>query len=125
MTISPIIHKELCYQIYGLCFKTHNALGRYRNEQAYADYLDSLLKSSLLKYVREWPLPPSFTAEMSHRNIPDFVIENAVVVDLKAKRMITKGDYFQMKRYLSASGLKLGLIINFRQEYVSPKRILN
>ena len=59
------------------------------------------------------------------RNIRDFVIEDKIILDLKAKRIVTKEDYYQMKRYLAVSNKKLGLIVNFRQKYISPKRILN
>jgi len=52
-------------------------------------------------------------------------IEDKVLVDLKTKPFIEKEDYYQMKRYLVASGKKLDLIINFRQKYLAPKRILN
>jgi hypothetical protein len=44
---------------------------------------------------------------------------------LKAKPIISKDDYFQMRRYLVSYKKKLGLVINFRQVYLRPKRILN
>jgi len=48
-----------------------------------------------------------------------------MIVDFKAKRLITKDDYYQMQRYLKSANIKLGLIVNFRQKYLKPKRILN
>jgi GxxExxY protein len=120
-----IIHKELSYTIYGLCFKTHNILGRFRNENTYADFLETLFKSSNLHYLREVPLPVTFEGERPGRNRPDFIIEDKIILDLKAKRLISKEDYFQMQRYLHASGKNLGIIVNFRQEYIKPKRIAN
>jgi len=42
-----------------------------------------------------------------------------------AKRIITKEDYQQMQRYLKGAQLELGLIINFRDMYLKPKRVLN
>ena len=63
--------------------------------------------------------------ERNRRKIPDFIIEDKIIIDLKAKTFITKEDYFQMKRYLVSYGKKLGLIINFRQRYLYPKRILS
>ena len=55
----------------------------------------------------------------------DFLIENKVVLELKAKRMLTREDYYQVRRYLGALDFKLGLLINFRDKYVRPRRILN
>jgi GxxExxY protein len=120
-----ILYPELSYKICGLCFYIHNKLGRYRNEKQYADAFEELLKENKVKYLRERPLPPSFRGERDERNIPDFIIEDKIIVDLKAKDFITKEDYFQMRRYLVSYNKELGLIINFRQKYLYPKRILN
>lgn len=118
-----LYHPELSYQICGLCYQVHNELGRYRSELQYADVLEMLFKLKGLAYVREKWLNPSFQGE-GNRNKPDFVVEDKVVVDLKAKLMISKEDYYQMMRYLDSSGKDLGLIINFRQFYIRPKRVI-
>lgn len=120
-----ILYPDLSYKIYGICFSIHNRLGRYRNEKQYGDALGELLKNNKINYAREKSLPQFFKGEAQGRSIPDFVIENSIIIDLKAKRLISKEDYFQMKRYLVSYNKKLGLIINFRQKYLYPKRILN
>lgn len=120
-----ILYPELSYKICGLCFYVHNKLGRYRNEKQYADALEEILKENKIKNIREKSLPPSFEGEKNKRNIPDFIIEEKIVVDSKAKDFITKEDYFQMRRYLVSYNKELGLIINFRQKYLYPKRILS
>lgn len=119
-----VIYPELSYKICGLCFYIHNKLGRYRNEKQYADAFERLLKENGMAYEREKPSSPSFAGEKTRRSIPDFSIEDKVVVDFKAKPFITKEDYFQMRRYLASYKKELGLIINFRQKYLYPKRIL-
>jgi len=120
-----IICPDLSYKICGLCFKVHNQLGRYRNEKQYADALENILKENKIDYTREKPLNTSFEGEKERRNIPDFVIENKLIIDLKSKDFITKDDYFQMQRYLKSANIKLGIIINFRQKTIYPKRIIN
>ena len=124
-TFKQILYPELSYRICGLCYKVHNELGKFCNEKQYADALENLLKSEKMNYHREISLPPSFEGEKERRNISDFIIDNIIIVDLKAKRIITKDDYYQMKRYLSAFKKELGLIINFREHYLKPKRVLN
>ena len=123
--MNKVIYPELSYKICGLCFYIHNKLGRYRNEKQYADALENLLKENDINYTREKRLPPSFDGEKDGRNIPDFVIKDKLLLDLKAKSIITKDDYFQMRRYLVSYKKKLGIIVNFRQKYLRPKRILN
>jgi len=120
-----ILYPELSYKVCGLCFYIHNKLGRYLNEKQYGDAFEKLLKESKIKYAREKSLPPSFSGEKERRNIPDFLINDKIIVDLKAKDFIEKEDYFQMRRYLVSCNKELGLIINFRQKYLYPKRILN
>lgn len=120
-----VLHPELSYKLTGLFFRVHNELGRFRNEKQYADALENGLNLNNLEHKREKPLPKSFDGEAENRNIPDFVIDDKIIVDIKAKRIITKEDYFQMKRYLASSGKNLGIIVNFRQKFLTPKRIIN
>ena len=47
------------------------------------------------------------------------------MLELKSKRLITKDDYYQTQRYLVALGKELGILANFRQRYLTPKRVLN
>ena len=122
---SKVLYPELSYKIYGLCFEVHNRLGRFRNEKIYADALEESLIKDNIKYQHEHALDKSFEGEKARRNIPDFIINDQIIIDIKAKRIITKEDYFQMKRYLVSSGKKLGIIVNFRQTYLNPKRIVN
>jgi len=120
-----VVYPELSYLICGLCFVTQNQLGRFRSERQYADYLESLLREKGIVYQREMALAPSFINERRNRNKPDFLIEGKIVLDVKAKRLITKDDYYQMKRYLVSGRKRLGLIVNFRPRYVVIKRVLN
>ncbi len=57
-------------------------------------------------------------------NVVDFVINKRLLVDLKAKSIVTKDDYYQMNRYLGAGEFKLGLIVNFRNKYLKPIRVI-
>ena len=75
--------------------------------------------------MRERILPQSFIGEKSGRNKVDFLIENKVILEIKSRRIITKEDYYQVRRYLETLKLKLGIIVNFRNLYLRPKRILN
>ncbi len=123
--MGKIIYPDLSFKINGILFKTHNHLGKYCNEKQYADFIEKLLKESQLKYEREKVLPPSFEGEKEGRNKVDFLIEDTIVLELKSKKIISKDDYYQTKRYLVALNKKLGILVNFRSTYIYPKRILN
>ena len=57
-------------------------------------------------------------------NIIDFVVANKIAIELKAKRALLPEDFRQVQNYLQAGGIKLGLLINFRGNYLKSVRIL-
>ena len=119
------IYAEISYKITGILFAVHNELGRYRNEKQYADAVENYLKLYQIKYEREKIIPASFKGEFIGRNKIDFLVDNKIVLELKAKRILGKEEYYQTKRYLVAFGKKLALLVNFRDTFLKPKRILN
>jgi len=118
-----IIYPELSYSLTGLCYEIHNRLERFCRERQYGDEFEKLLKEKDIRYKRKYSL--SHLGKEVVGNIVDFMIDEVILVDLKAKKFITKDDYYQMLRYLQASNLKLGLLINFRNSHLKPKRTIN
>lgn len=112
-----MIHGDLTYQINGILFAVHNELGCYAKEKQYCDILERLLKEKRINYTREKHIGDS-------GNILDFIIEGKLILELKAKRVITKDDYYQTQRYLQETGLDLALLVNFRDKYIKAKRIV-
>ena len=123
--LSKVIYPELSYKINGILFAVHNDLGRFRNERQYGDAIEKLLSKNNMPYEREKVLPQSFDGEQKGRNVVDFLIEEKIILELKAKRIIEREDYYQVKRYLEALHLKLGILVNLRDRYIKPRRILN
>lgn len=120
-----LIYKELSYKIIGLLFQIHNEFGRMLNEREYADRFEELLKENFIQYEREKYVSQGSRMDSKRRNRVDFIIENKMVVEFKTVSFLSKDDYFQCQRYLSSSGLRLALLINFRSKYLAPRRILN
>lgn len=112
-----LIFGDLSYVINGILFSVHNEKGQYAREKQYGDEVERLLKEKRLSYKREVAISGS-------GNILDFLIENKIILELKAKRIITKEDYYQIQRYLQETGLKLGILVNFRDKLIKPKRIV-
>ena len=121
-----LIFPELSYEINGILFTVHNTLGRYCNEKQYADALEKELKQKGVSYKREFYIDQLSSVENTEkRNKVDFVVDDKIILELKAKRMLVREDYYQLRRYLDAAEFKLGLLVNFRDRYLRPKRILN
>jgi GxxExxY protein len=115
---AKVIFPELSYAITGICFEVHNQIGRFAKEKQYGNLLEELLRERNIIYLREYRVQQT-------GNIVDFLIEDKIIIEIKAKRFILKQDFYQTQRYLTASNLKLGLIVNFRNRYIKPIRILN
>ena len=118
-----ILYRELSYRLNGLLFDVHNAIGRFGREKQYADAFSQLLQGQRISFEREKELPLPLV-ENSRTNVADFIIDGKILLEFKAKPLITKADYYQTQRYLQATGIKLGLLINFRNRYLKPIRII-
>jgi GxxExxY protein len=114
---SHLFFPQLSYTITGICFEVHNTVGRYSREKQYADLLEQKLKSLRIPYKREVRID-------TKGNIADFIIDNSILLELKAKQIVTKDDYYQVQRYLQCSQINLGIIVNFHRRYLAPKRIV-
>lgn len=119
--MAKLVLKELSYKIVGLLYETHRQLGRYCREKQYGDLFEKLLQRENIKFQRECPI--KLTERKS--NFADFYVDENLLVELKSKPFITKEDYYQTRRYLEAIKKELGLIVNFRNKYLKPKRVLN
>ena len=120
-----LIYKDLSYKINGILFAVHNELGRFKNEKQYSDKIEEYLKKLKIVYEREKILPSSIKQEIIGKDRVDFIVDNKIVLEVKAKSFLNKEDYYQVRRYLSIINRKLGILVNFRAKYIVPKRILN
>lgn len=114
---SDLIYPKLSYLITGICFQTHNEIGRFCREKQYCDLLEQKFKKQNIQYYREYKI-------INTGNIIDFLIENKVILEIKSRPYIKKEDYYQIQRYLQRLNIKLGLLINFRNRYLKPVRII-
>lgn len=112
-----LIYPELSYEITGICFSAHNALGQYAREKQYGDVVEGKLKEKNIPYKRE-------LAISSSGNIVDFLIDGKIILELKSVRILTRDIYEQVQRYLQESNMRLGLLVNFRNKYIKPVRIV-
>jgi len=115
-------------QIIGAAIDVHRALGPGLLESAYAACLAFDLAGLGLKVEQEKPLPVVYRdvrLDCGYRL--DFVVENAVIVEIKAVTELQPIHHAQLLSYLKLSGLKVGLLINFHERMLKDgiRRIVN
>ena len=114
---SKVIFPELSYTITGILFSVHNELGQYAREKQYGDLLGKYLKEINMPYKRELQIGGT-------GNVLDFVLDDKIVLELKATRTLVNEHFRQIQNYLQQGDYKLGLLINFRQRFLRPARVV-
>ena len=105
---------QITHTIIGAAIEVHKLLGPGLLESAYEECLAYEMKLRALNYVRQQPLPVHFKEiklECGYRM--DFLVENTVVVELKAAEMFNPVHEAQVLTYMRFAERKYGLLINF------------
>lgn len=112
-----LLYEDLTYEIRGILFEVHNELGRFAKEKQFADLVETKVIAKEWPYSREQRISDT-------GNITDFIIQDKIIIEIKSKPFLLKVDYYQLQRYLQATQIKLGILVNFREQYLNPKRVL-
>ncbi len=115
-------------EIIGAAVEVQRVLGAGVLESAYAAALCIEFEERGLQYQREVPVSASYKGQSIGVVFrADFIVENCVIVELKAIEAVTDAHKAQLLTYLRLSGIKLGLLLNFHDFSVArgTKRIVN
>ncbi len=120
-----IIYKDLSYKIIGAAMNVHKELGCGFLESVYDEAFGIEIERIKLRFEYQKELEILYRGKKLKKKFRvDYLIENKIVVENKAKREIDEIDEAQMHNYLKASGLKLGIIINYGKPSLEYKRIV-
>ena len=119
------LYEEETYSIIGAAIAVHQELGYGFLEAVYQEALEKEFQIRNIQYKREMPLQIYYKNEPLEKcYIADFVCFDKIIVELKALSAITSEHIGQVMNYLTATKLKLGLIINFGKKSLEHKRII-
>ncbi len=123
--VANLLLGEETYRIIGLCMDIHNILGFGFREIVYKDAMEYEFKKIGLPYVREKPyLIPYKDIILPRTYDADFLAYDSVLLEVKARSFIHEDFLTQTRNYLKASGLQLGLILNFGEPSFKFKRVI-
>jgi len=125
MTEKEIVHKDLSYKIVEACYEVHNFLGPGFSENIYDEAMSRELASRGIYVDRQKSIEVKYKDEKIGEYRLDAVAEDKVVLEYKAASELNAVFESQVLSYLKASGLKLGLLINFGGKKVEVRRIVN
>lgn len=120
-----LLYKELSYHVIGLCMEIHNILGKGHTEVLYKDALEYEFKNAGIYYSREKQYKVHYKdIILPHHYYADFVIENNIILEVKAISLLTESHVKQSLNYLATSKLKLALLVNFGEDSLKHRRII-
>ncbi|MBI4037607.1 GxxExxY protein [Candidatus Curtissbacteria bacterium] len=125
MNANKVIYKELSYKLVGVLFNVHKKLGGKYQEKYYQRAVEKALNSEEISFKKELSVDLKFKGEKIGKYFLDFLVEDKVVLELKATPFFHPDDFRQILGYLKAKRLKLGILANFRGRKLTYKRILN
>ena len=124
--MSGFIYKEESYNIRGAMMAVHRELGSGFLERVYQDALEYEFRERGIPYEREKKIQIMYKGKpLGEPYRADFVCYGKIIVELKAVKTLEDTHYAQILNYLKATKMKLGILVNFHDIYIVPKRIVN
>jgi GxxExxY protein len=105
-------YAELTQQIIGVFYDVYNELGCGFLESTFAEAMVVALAQSGLAAVREVPVPVWFRGQKVGQYFADLLVDNAVLLELKAARNLESAHATQLLHYLTATEIEAGLLPN-------------
>ncbi|MBO0331616.1 GxxExxY protein [[Muricauda] lutisoli] len=123
--MSQIIYKNESYFVIGLCMDIHNERGKGFSEVVYSDAPEIELKSNGVPFKKEVKFDIIYKGKkLKHHYYADYLVDDKIILELKAVEKISSAHVKQTLNYLAASKMKLGLSINFGEDSLSYKRVI-
>ena len=115
---------ELTYLINGAIFEVNRILGPGFLEKVYENALLMELKARGVKAEAQSPIKVRYKDQIVGEYFADLLVEDQVIIELKTVDRIEKIHEAQLLNYLKATGIKVGLLVNFKSTKADIKRFV-
>jgi GxxExxY protein len=125
--MSKLISEDETFQIRGAVFEVYREMGCGFLEAVYQECLAKEMHLKQIPFVAQQELVLQYKGEpLEQKYKPDFICFDRIIVELKAVKELTAEHRAQIHNYLKATGLEVGLLVNFgHSPKVEIERIVN
>jgi GxxExxY protein len=116
--------KEETEAIIGCAFAVLNEIGHGYHEKPYENSLVVEFEYRGIPYLQQPRFPISYRGQQVAEYIPDLIAYDKVIVDTKVIERITDQEIGQMLNYLKTTGMRVGLILNFKKPQLEFRRVI-
>ena len=117
--------EKLTEEVIGACFEVANELGSGFLESVYEKALLIALRKKNINVVTQAPVTVTFRGQQVGSFFADLLVEDEVIVELKAVKALVLEHLAQVINYLKATGLETALLVNFGSRKVEYRRLHN
>ncbi|MFA4906410.1 MAG: GxxExxY protein [Candidatus Margulisiibacteriota bacterium] len=122
--MAELLYKDLSYKLNGIFFEVQNKLGTKFQEKHYLKAICSLLKEQKVPFKTEVSFKLNFNNELLGSFRADMIVDDKILIELKAVDRLTNDHKLQILRYLQALNLELALLVNFRLRPLQIIRVI-
>jgi GxxExxY protein len=120
-----MIHNDITSQIIEASFEVSNELGIGYLESVYENALSIALREKSLTVARQIPLKVTFRGVVIGDFKADMLVEDKVLIEIKAVSNLLNEHYAQLLNYLKTTGIEVGMVVNFGTPKVQYRRFEN
>lgn len=117
--------EELSNQLIGAAIKVHKELGPGFLESIYEQALKVELSESGLGFDSQKEIKVQYSGVEVGVHRLDLIVEEEIIVELKAVKELADIHFVQLRSYLKATGIKVGLLLNFSKPTLEVRRVVN
>jgi GxxExxY protein len=117
-----LLYKDLTYKIIGAALEVHNVLGPGFLESVYQTALAHELELRGIAITEQARLQVAYKGIIAGEYRADFLIDDKVIVEIKAVSELNEIHEAQLINYLKSTGYKVGLLINFGASSLEHER---
>lgn len=119
-------YDSLTYEIIGAAMEVHREMGCGFLEPVYGDALAIEFRKRGIPFKREEKIEIHYKGEtIDHYYIADFICFDRIIIELKAVNELIAAHDSQVLNYLNATGIEVGLLINFGETCLKHRRFFN